>query len=71
MAAIALLSKSGISFSLRSIFCRLAGGPAVEGVGGIADRGVGGWGTVAEAGVRLRLDCDCLRLFGRGSGVLA
>lgn len=43
----------------------------MEGVGGIADRGVGGWGRVAEAGVRLRLDCDALRLFGRGSGVLA
>lgn len=53
MEVIALLSNSGMSFSPRSIFCLLAGGPAVEGVEGIADKGVEGWGMVAEAGVRL------------------
>lgn len=39
------------------------------GVGGTADEGVSGCGIVAEAGVRARPACDCLRLFDRGSGV--
>lgn len=42
------------------------------GVEGTADRGAGGCGIVAEAGVReAALACDCFRLFERGSGVLA
>ena len=71
VAMIVLLSNSRRSFSLMSIFCLFAGGPVAEGVGGIVEDGVGGWGRVAEAGVRLILACDCLRLLGRGSIILA
>ena len=71
MAAMILLSRLRRSFPLTIIFCFFVGGPEVEGVGGTADNGVGGWVIVAEAGVRL-LIWDCLRaMFARGSGVLA
>ncbi len=44
----------------------------MDGVGGMADNGVGGCGMVADDGVRLMLlCCGSFRLLDRGSGVLA
>ena len=44
----------------------------MDGVGGTADKGVGGWADVVDAGVRLATDeCDCFRFAAFGSGVLA
>lgn len=40
------------SLPVNIIFCFLAGGPEEKGVDGTAVNGVGGWGIVAEAGVR-------------------
>ena len=40
------------SLPLNFILCLFAVGPREEGVGGTAEDGVGGWGRVAEAGVR-------------------
>ena len=64
-------SKVRISLTPTSIFCFLFAGPLVEGVGGTADRGVGGWGNVAEAGVRGTPADDCLRFPVFGSAVVA
>lgn len=50
VVVIALLSNSWISCPLIIVFCFFLAGPLAEGVGGIADMGVGG--IVAEAGVR-------------------
>ncbi len=71
MAATILLSKPCISAPHIDIFCLFAEGPLADGVGGTADKGVGGCGIVADAGVRGTVaPCDFL-LPGLDSGVLA
>ena len=62
VAAINFSSKTARSLPVNIIFCLFEGGPRGKGVAErTADDGVGGWGIVAEAGVRA-LICDCLRL---------
>ena len=64
VAAMSFSSRSDKSFPLNIIFCFFVEGPASEGVEGTAEDGVGGWGMVAEAGVRAFI-CDCFRLLAR------